>query len=212
MVGRDFRPRHAILTMHIWFLHKRLVADKNDEDVALMVQEELFDMLWDDTSARIRRAGVHEISVGKDTIAVQKYTFFHLSHYDHVYTEFLDKPAERLVELRKLIWRHIYLQEENMESNFEILDRIAWYIDCNYRNIMLDWPEEYYKEARVSWTTLPMFPSGSRPIHKEDVVPSPWVRHITLSGVDYYFNPVTNEATYVKPATEGRARTPLRKS
>ena len=34
----EFRPRHAILTMHVWFLHKRLLADRVDPHAALLVQ------------------------------------------------------------------------------------------------------------------------------------------------------------------------------
>ena len=34
----EFRPRHALLTMHVWFLHKRLLADRVDSHLALLVQ------------------------------------------------------------------------------------------------------------------------------------------------------------------------------
>ena len=34
----EFRPRHAMLTMHIWFLHKRLLIDRVDPHLALLVQ------------------------------------------------------------------------------------------------------------------------------------------------------------------------------
>ena len=31
--------------MHVWFLHKRLISDVFDKDRALMIQEELFNIL-----------------------------------------------------------------------------------------------------------------------------------------------------------------------
>ena len=34
----EFRPRHALLTMHVWFLHKRLLSDQVDSHLALLVQ------------------------------------------------------------------------------------------------------------------------------------------------------------------------------
>ena len=34
----EFRPRHSLLTMHVWFLHKRLLADRVDSHLALLVQ------------------------------------------------------------------------------------------------------------------------------------------------------------------------------
>ena len=64
-VPRDFRNRHALLTMHIWFLHKRLISDNIDKENALMLQEELFNMFWDDTTYRIRKEGVRELLVNK---------------------------------------------------------------------------------------------------------------------------------------------------
>ena len=47
--------------MHVWFIHKRLIADTSDPHFSLLVQEELFDVLWNDTRARIRAAKVHEL-------------------------------------------------------------------------------------------------------------------------------------------------------
>ena len=41
----EFRPRHALLTMHVWFLHKRLLADRVDSHLALLVQVRRFSCL-----------------------------------------------------------------------------------------------------------------------------------------------------------------------
>ena len=40
--GRDFRSYQALLTMHMWFLHKRLVSCQEDPHKAALIQEELF--------------------------------------------------------------------------------------------------------------------------------------------------------------------------
>lgn len=197
--------------MHIWFLHKRLISDTIDKHLALLIQEELFNILWDDTTSRIRRAGVNEWLVNKSLLKVQQYTFMHLTHYDHCYTEFLRKPAERLNELRKLIWWHIFVRDEDAESRYDHLDRIAWYVEANYQNIVMDWPDEYYREGRVAWVDLPDFSDikdakgnflPENPIHPDDVLPTPWLRNITRSGLDYYWNPVTNRATWDRPTNE----------
>ena len=146
-----------MLTMHIWLLHKRLIADQSDHDIALKVDEELFNILWDDTTCRIRQAGVNELAVNKELMKVQQYTFLHLTHYDHAFTEFLDKPVERLEELRKIIGHHIFVRDPAVKHRNDHLDRIAWYIDANYRNIMHELPDEYYRESRVKWVVLPDF-------------------------------------------------------
>jgi cytochrome b pre-mRNA-processing protein 3 len=194
--------------MHIWFLHKRLILDKADQSLALAIQEELFNILWDDTTCRIRQAGVQELLVNRNLAQVQQYTFLHLTHYDHAYTEFLDQPAERMDELRKLVWTHILCRDEEAVDRYDQIDRIAWYIEANYQNIVHHLPQEYFREARLQWTDLPDFSnmrdaSGAlmpdNPVLDEDMVPAPWRKNITNMGEDYWWNPETMKTTYLKP-------------
>ena len=175
-----------------------------------MIQEELFNILWDDTTCRIRQQGINELLVNKNLMRVQQYTFLHLTHYDHAYTEFLDKPDERLKELRRIVWQHILVREEEAEHRTDHLDRIAWYIEANFQNIMMDWPDEYYRSARVAWVDLPDFSnikdaSGNvmeeNPVHPDDVLPEPWLRNITMKGIDYYWNPETMQSAWEKPTS-----------
>lgn len=208
-VGREFRPRHAVLTLHIWLLHKRLLADEYDKDTALAVDEELFNILWDDTTCRIRQAGVYELSVNKHLMQVQQYTFLHLTHYDHCYTEFLDKPEARLKELREIVWHHWFMSDPAVEHRTDHLDRICWYIDANYRNMMHELPDEYYRESRVAWVDLPDLTNmrdsdgttllPENPIHEDDVLPQPWLRNITNRGAEYYWNPETGASAWERP-------------
>jgi cytochrome b pre-mRNA-processing protein 3 len=240
-VGREFRPRHALLTMHVWFLHKRLIQDTHDLDAALMVQEELFNILWDDATSRIRQTGTSELLVNKHLMQVQQYTFLHLTHYDHAFTDFyLQRPLERMKELRNLVSHHIFRDPAMMatdpassaddsitkdggsdptsssavsppsssEVSTDLLDRYAWYIEANYQNIMLHWPDEHYREGRVAWVNVPDFSAlkdsrgellPENPVHPEDVLPSPWLTNITRRGVEYYWNPETRESRWERP-------------
>ena len=196
------------MTMHLWFLHKRLISDEVDRNMALMIQEELFNILWDDTTCRIRHTGTRELLVNKYLAKVQQYTFLHLLQYDHAFTDFLDKPEERMNELRKIVWTHILLRDEEAEHRHDQLDRIAWYIEANYQNIVMEWPDQYYREGRVAWVDLPDFSNmkdsngeimPENPIHSDDVLPKPWLRNITRLGKYYYWNPVTMRSTRVRP-------------
>ncbi|GKY98026.1 hypothetical protein MPSEU_000760700 [Mayamaea pseudoterrestris] len=208
-IPRDFRPRHAVLTMHIWFIHKRLILDTINKDYALMLQEELFNILWDDTTCRIRQAGVNELMVNKNLLQVQQYTFLHLTHYDHAFSpELLADPEQRLNELRQLVWYHILAKDEEVESRMDQLDRMAWYIDAQYRNMLMDWPYEYYKQGRLQWVDLPDFENmrdangellPENPVHPDDVLPEHWVKNITNRGVEYYWNEDTKESTWDRP-------------
>jgi hypothetical protein len=59
--------------MHLWFLHKRLIAatdNQIDSDTCLRIQEELFEIFWNDTLCRIRKEGVREMS-GKQDLSSQ---------------------------------------------------------------------------------------------------------------------------------------------
>jgi cytochrome b pre-mRNA-processing protein 3 len=49
-----------LLVLHVWMIHKRLLKEGKP---GLLVQEALFDELWDNTSNRIRGQGVNELSV-----------------------------------------------------------------------------------------------------------------------------------------------------
>jgi len=199
--------------MHLWFLHKRLISDVNDKEFALMVQEELFNILWLDTTCRIRQQGVNELSVNKHLMQVQQYTFVHLTHYDHAYAEFSARPMERLKELRKIVWAHVLVRDEESEFRYDHLDRIAWYVDANYRNVVLELPYEYFKQARFEWVDLPDFSNlkssdsadapflPENPVHPDDVLPEPWRRNITNRGIDYYWNEETMESSWERPTT-----------
>lgn len=111
-------------------------------------------------------------------------------------------------ELRKIVWQHIFVRDPEMEHADAALDRIAWYIEANYQNIMVDWPDQWYRESRVAWVDLPDFSGATdasgklldeNPVHEDDVLPTPWKRNITIRGVEYYWNPVTMEATWDRP-------------
>merc|ERR1740124_1974144 len=92
-IGAEFRPRHAMITMHLWFLQKRLIRDGSQN--SLLTQEELFEVFWDDTRKRIRAEGLAEMSINKHLTDIQQYTFQHLTHYDHAFQEFELRPKAR---------------------------------------------------------------------------------------------------------------------
>lgn len=63
MISQDFRSRHMLLVLHVWLLHRRLKGSPGQEappsrrKQAMLVQEALFDELWENTTIRIRQAG-----------------------------------------------------------------------------------------------------------------------------------------------------------
>jgi WW domain/Ubiquinol-cytochrome C chaperone len=240
-----------MVTMHVWFLHKRLVSSHQglDPDWAHAIQDELFRILWNDTLCRIRQQGVYEMSVEKNLIKVQKYTFLHMFHYDHIYKpmltlknnqenqedmtqpppqehdqEFqpwdplsvidhkanLTRVQDRISELKKLVWMHVMVRDEKTTSYQDQLERMAWYVETQFQNIIMEWPTEHVREARVAWVNLPSFANlkddqgrvlAPRPVDLNHVLPDPWLTNITLRGETYYWNPVTRQSQWEHPTT-----------
>ena len=209
-IGRDFRPRHAVLTMHLWFLHKRLVTDTTVEHHnSLSIQEELFDIFWDDTMKRIRERGVPELSVNKQLEKVQQYTFHHLTHYDHAFAEYELNPKSRHEELRTIIWKHVLLSEPDVNACSDQVERLALYVEHQYNNIMHHLPESYWSDGRLAWVDVPDF-SELRdhkgkliPNMADDppllVLPPGWYKALANDGESFYWNPTKGTSQWKLP-------------
>lgn len=214
----EFRPYHSILTMHIWFLHKRLITTTLSESenspslvdthTAHLIQEELFETLWADTRTRIRaQDGIHELTVNKHLKDVQQITFQHCMHYDHAFT--FEDPLKRREELALAVWTHVCMRNEETYNDF--LNRMALYLEWQYQNIMVDLPEHYFWEGRVNWGDVPDFSQMKdnegnllaevvvSDEEKEKILPEGWFTNLTESGDLYYWNADTMESQWEKP-------------
>lgn len=194
--------------MHVWFLHKRLVLDKGDPHTSLLIQDELFDILWNDTRTRIRAEGISELTVSKHLKDIQQITFQHCMHYDHAFT--FDDPLKRREELALAIWTHVLMQSEDVYN--DQLNRLALYVEWQYNNIISDLPINFFEQGRINWGDTPDFSQmkdndGAR---LEEIVPSAedngmnlpsgWYTNITDSGDTYYWKEDTMESTWEKPS------------
>jgi len=206
-IGRDYRSRHALLTLHIWFLSKRLVDEGGPE--CLAIQEELFERLWYDSRSRIREMGEQELMVNKHLQDTQQVTFQHLTHYDHAFTEFAKDDEKRAEEILGAIWVHLLLKSE--DTSFDHMSRIAGYIESQYHNLVLRCPMEYILEGRIWWSPIPDFdrlqdgPGKTlkpRAVDPEDMLPKEWYKGLTEAGDPFWYNIDTNESRWEKPAYE----------
>ena len=188
--------------MHLWFLHKRLVADTSEEHHnSLDIQEELFEIFWDDTQKRIRERGIPELSVNSQLEKVQQYTFHHLTHYDHAYSEYELDPKRRHQELRTIVYQHILLSEPDVNVCSDQVERLALYIESQYHNILNHLPEPYWRKGQLAWVDIPDFSDlrdhKGKPIPNvvydpKDpliVLPPGWYKALANSGEPFYWNP-----------------------
>lgn len=209
----EFLSYHSILTMHVWFLHKRLITATNspnaqmDTHTAHLIQEELFETLWADTRTRIRvQDGIHELTVNKHLKDIQQITFQHCMHYDHAFS--FEDPLKRREELALAVWTHISRRDEECLNDY--LNRMALYLEWQYQNIMVDLPESYFWEGRVDWGEMPDFSQmkdndgnllAEIVTNDEDNLPEGWFTNLTESGDVYYWNADTMKSQWEKPTS-----------
>lgn len=204
-IGHEFRPKQAILTLHVWLLHKRLTSDKTEtRDFSLLVQEELFDMFWNDTRTRIRAEGMHELTVNKHLKDVQQMSLQHCMHYDHAFS--FEDDAKRREELANVVWTHILLRNEDVIN--EHIQRLVLYVEWEYDNIVKGLPETYFREGRIEWGDMMDF-SGMRDNEgnllpevesdDENNLPDGWLSTLNEAGETYYWNIHSMETSWTKP-------------
>ena len=104
---RAFRPQHSLIFAHVWLVHRAFETEgASTRRERRLLQEAVFDELWEDTQARIRASGVAEISVNKHLTDVQKYSFQAALEYDDASSR---DGADRRDALGAAIWRHVHL-------------------------------------------------------------------------------------------------------
>jgi cytochrome b pre-mRNA-processing protein 3 len=205
-VGTDFRSRHSILLVHIWLIHKRLLlcGDKSSKKQGLAIQESMFDELWDDTSNRIREAGINELSINKYLTQVQGYSFKACVELD----EALTKPSrdEKVEEIAGVVWRSVYNKRDEVDEDRVLA--LANYVESEHTSLQ-NVSDNAMLEGRVAFSSVPVF--QSKPTRKpqetasiEDLLASAkekdeWKRATAATGRTYYFNVKTRETRWDLP-------------
>ena len=94
-----------LLSLHVWIIHRRLIHHPSSGSYGKLLQESLFDRLWEDTLVRIRAQNLAELTVNSHLNNVQKYTFSSLMGFDHAFT--FETEEEKLDELGGELWRKV---------------------------------------------------------------------------------------------------------
>jgi cytochrome b pre-mRNA-processing protein 3 len=112
LVTNDFRARQTMIMVHMWLIHRRLIMEGNR---GTTLQECMFDELWDDTSIRIRNAGIHEMMVNKRLKDVQGYSFRSCMELDAAMT--MESEDEQLEEVAGSLWRGVYQRNNDIDPD-----------------------------------------------------------------------------------------------
>jgi hypothetical protein len=127
--GQEFLPNFRFIRLcdqRIWFL-KRLIADGLDRK--LLHEEELFNILWDDTTCRIRQQGDEQLLVNKHLLQVSGIPLALDSLRSRLY-RILGQAGRAHQELRK-IDGSTSLAGQICRTRTDHLDRLAWYVEAN---------------------------------------------------------------------------------
>ena len=178
----EFMPRHQIIMLHIWMLHKRLMAD-GAQGKAL--QAELFEALWENTMRRIRATGVHEMTVNKHLRDVQRMSLGAATSYDYG----LAHDNDDNLELGSALWRNLFMKREQVPDQL-VLD-MATFVRKEVDRIGSIPRDELYN-GQFSWS----LPAGVKP---DSILQTPWRRAIAVDGRPYFWNSVTREASWEVP-------------
>jgi cytochrome b pre-mRNA-processing protein 3 len=145
---KQFRPQHAVLFAHVWMLHRALEETESlGRKEARLLQEAVFDELWEDTTARIRVTGVNEISVNKHLGDVQKYSFAAALEYDNAVA--IEDEAESSDALAAAVWRHVYLASDDL--SVEHCVDVATYVKRQL-DVVRKLGADELRDGDVDWT------------------------------------------------------------
>jgi len=180
--NKSFQSRQQLLMLHVWMVHRRLLSeDKRGKEV----QETLFDTLWEDTTRRIRAAGVHELTVNKHLSTVQKACFTAAVSYDHG----LNISSDENLELGSAIWRNVY--QSDPKTPDECVYKMADYVR-NQINTFEALGSADLMRGKLSWLDF----GNSSAV---TALAGEWRQAVAPSGKRYWWNVRTRESRWTKP-------------
>jgi len=151
LVGGEFRSKHTVMLLHIWMVHKRLLL-KDLGSEGPRIQESLFDEFWEDTSNRIRKVGVPEISVNKYLSEVQGYSFKTCVELDACLAKKHESEFDLLDSMGGVLWRSAYARRNEIEVDHVL--ELAKYVKENQQMVQ-SLSREEVQEGVVTFGPIP---------------------------------------------------------
>mgnify|MGYP000548392384 CR=1 FL=1 len=192
LIKREFRSKHHLIMLHCWLIHKRLISEEGGK----VVQEAMFDELWEDTSNRIRNVGVNELSINKHLKDVQGYSFRYCIELDEALTK--ETPDEVKEEIGGALWRFNFLRDDDVEADHVM--KMADYVYREHESLK-DVSLAAMCEGRVAFGRPPRWDTTttSSSSMSSVVEDGEWKRAITNEGKEYFWNSTTRESRWTLP-------------
>ncbi|RHY27590.1 hypothetical protein DYB32_006671 [Aphanomyces invadans] len=201
----DFRSQQALLMVHVWIVHRRLISVKSSgkDDPGKVLQEALFDRLWEDTVFRIRHQNVSELTVNKHLGEVQQRCFGQCVAFDQHYNAAGSKTA-----LNDAVSRHVLNVEPHAKPKQAAL--LATYIQRELKHVQKARMEELESGA------VPWGPPLAASTRTDATVPQDdydfdligqqygdWRSALDIRGKKYFWNSITRMSAWEKPQKAG---------
>ncbi|KAJ0402732.1 hypothetical protein P43SY_007874 [Pythium insidiosum] len=191
----NFRGQQALLLAHVWLVHRRLALEGNDGKV---MQELMFDRLWEETVVRIRFMNVSELTVNKHLAEVQQVCFNACVAYDRA---FKDSPAAFQTALAK------HLLDDESVAGQRVASKLAEYLKREMKSL------EKVDAQLIMQGTIPwgphLQPSATTPAleHEDEYTligekVGNWRAALDNRGKLYYWNLTTRFSVWDRPAGE----------
>mmetsp|Transcript_69284 Transcript_69284/g.139360 ORF Transcript_69284/g.139360 Transcript_69284/m.139360 type:complete len:329 (+) Transcript_69284:79-1065(+) len=176
-VPSEFRPRHALVVTHVWLVHQRLLAaskkqaEGSGDDSGLdpkefkALQEGLFDMLWEDTTMRIRSTGIAELMVNKSLGEVQKYSFPQMVGFDQAVVKSTIEDQDDLIGAT--LWRSVWLGDRFV--TVEHCLEMAKYVR-EQQAMLAQQDTAAVVEGRIPWSRVPTWQGIKSMVDDTDLV------------------------------------------
>ncbi|CAH0513456.1 unnamed protein product [Peronospora belbahrii] len=152
---RSFRAQQALLMTHVWLVHRRLALEGEE---GKMMQELMFDRLWEETIVRIRHQNISELTVSKHLAQVQQMCFSACMAYDKGLKNGPNVLQSAVAE---------HLLENETPEGLRIASIMAEHMKHELKNLeKVD--AKYIMEGTIPWSSIPKTHVKASHIPKDD--------------------------------------------
>jgi cytochrome b pre-mRNA-processing protein 3 len=194
---RTWITEHSLLALHVWILHNRFKVDYNVEPAEFngrRMQEELFERFWEDTTRRIRNAGIAELSVGKQLESVQRITLDDMHAYDAAVRTLEEDDG---MELAAAVWRGVY--REHAGADTEAVLALADYARRETLALVAQPREDVYR-GWISWGPCVGETQEDRLARQRRMLEGEWREALDPAGRVFFYHTSTHERAWEPPA------------
>lgn len=193
----NFRGQQALLLAHVWLLHRRLALEGSEGKI---MQELMFDRLWEETVVRIRYLNVSEMTVNRHLGEVQQVCFNACIAYDRGLKE--GTPV-----FQSMLAKH--LLDNETPAGMRVAGVMAEHMKKELKNLeKVD--AKYILQGTVPWSPHPQAPAAAKheqhqEQEEEDEVTlvgqqfGNWRTALDNRGKLYYWNLTTRYSVWDRP-------------